>query len=72
MVVLTGPADGGQAGEAGPRGADYVRHLVRIVRALPEAPGEPPRLYVVARNAQRVVPKTCPTWSRRGCGAWCG
>ena len=33
-----------------------MRHLVRIARELPEIPGEPPRLYVVTRNAQTVLP----------------
>jgi polyketide synthase 5 len=33
-----------------------VRHLVRIARELTECSGEPPRLYVVTRNAQTVLP----------------
>ena len=37
------------------RGREYVRHLVRIARELPEIRGEPPRLYVVTRNAQTVL-----------------
>ncbi len=53
VVVLTGPPTGGSAGEAGLRGGDCVRHLVRITRELPEAPGEPPRLYVVAQQRSR-------------------
>jgi hypothetical protein len=36
-------------------GREYVQHLVRITRELPEIPGEPPRLYVVTRAAQAVV-----------------
>ncbi len=40
---------------AGLRGGEYVRHLVRIARELPEIPGEPPRLYVVTRKAQTVL-----------------
>ena len=36
-------------------GAEQVRHLVRIARELPEIPGEPPRLYVVTRDAQTVL-----------------
>ncbi len=34
---------------------EYVRHLVRIVRELPECPVDPPRLYVVTRGAQTVL-----------------
>ena len=37
------------------RGSEYVRHLVRIARELPEISGESPRLYVVTRNAQTVL-----------------
>ncbi len=37
------------------RGGEYVGHLVRIVRALSEAPFQPPRLYVVTRGAQTVL-----------------
>ena len=39
-----------------PRGREHVRHLVRIARELPELPAEPPRLYVVTRAAQAVLP----------------
>ncbi len=38
------------------RGGEYVHHLVRIARELPEIPGESPRLYLVTRNAQTVLP----------------
>ena len=38
------------------RGREHVRHLVRIARELTECSGEPPRLYVVTRNAQTVLP----------------
>ena len=55
VVVLSGPA--GNAGSNVPvRGSEYVRHLVRITRELPEIIGESPRLYVVTRNAQTVLP----------------
>ena len=36
-------------------GGEYVRHLVRIARELPEVPGGAPRLYLVTRNAQPVL-----------------
>jgi polyketide synthase 5 len=65
VVVLTGPTNGPDS-EAGLRGGECVRHLVRISRELPEAPGEPPRLYVVARNAQRVVADDVPNLEQAG------
>jgi NADPH:quinone reductase-like Zn-dependent oxidoreductase/NAD(P)-dependent dehydrogenase (short-subunit alcohol dehydrogenase family)/acyl carrier protein len=40
--------------------------LVRIARELPEVPGEPPRLYVVARNAQSVVAEDIPNLEHAG------
>ena len=42
------------------QGGEYVQHLVRIARELPEVPGGAPRLYLATRNAQ-----TCAT-RRRG------
>ena len=48
------------------RGGEYVRHLVRIARELPEIPGEPPRLYVVTRNAQSVLPDDLPNLEQAG------
>ncbi len=37
------------------RGGEYVKHVVRIARELPEIAGQPPRLYVLTRNAQTVL-----------------
>lgn len=54
-VVLTGPKNGNPDDECATRGAEYVQHLVRLTRELADAPGEPPRLYVVTRNAQTVL-----------------
>jgi NADPH:quinone reductase-like Zn-dependent oxidoreductase/NAD(P)-dependent dehydrogenase (short-subunit alcohol dehydrogenase family)/acyl carrier protein len=65
-VVVTGTPNGSPDWEAGRRGGDCVRHLVRIARELPEAPGEPPRLYVVARNAQSVVADDVPNLEQAG------
>ena len=56
MVILTGPKNGDPDEECALRGEDYVRHLVRIAREITEIDGEPPRLYVVTRNAQTVLP----------------
>jgi polyketide synthase 5 len=55
VVVLTGPSDGDADEQCAVRGGEYVRHLVRIVRELPDIPVEPPRLYIVTRGAQPVL-----------------
>lgn len=54
VVVVN--AAGGAGDDAPVQGAEHVRHLVRIARELPEVPGEPPRLFVLTRNAQTVLP----------------
>ncbi|MCV6974057.1 type I polyketide synthase [Mycobacterium bourgelatii] len=54
VVVLTAPKSGTDE-EAAARGREYVEHLVRIARELPEILGHTPRLYVVTRDAQRVL-----------------
>ena len=69
VVVLAGPPDGesddkNQASAA--RGGDYVAHVVRIARELSEVDGASPRLYVVTRNAQHVVPEDCPNLEQGG------
>ena len=55
VVILTGPRNGDADDQSPLLGREYVQHLVRITRELPEIPGELPRLYVVTRNAQTVV-----------------
>nr|WP_255503193.1 type I polyketide synthase [Mycolicibacterium sp. CR10] len=55
VVVLAGPPSGAAEDQAPLRGREYVRHLVRIIRELPETRDEHLRLYVVTRNAQTVV-----------------
>jgi acyl transferase domain-containing protein/acyl carrier protein len=55
VVVVTGPRNGSLDDELAVRGGEYVRHVVRIVRELPDAPGEP-RLYLVTSDAQTVLP----------------
>ncbi len=54
LVILTGPK-GGSPGDCAMLAGEYVRHLVRIVRELPECPVDPPRLHVVTRGAQTVL-----------------
>ena len=55
VVVLTAPQNGNPEKESALRGGEYVHHLVRIARELPDIAGEPARLYVLTRNAQSVV-----------------
>jgi polyketide synthase 5 len=55
VVILTGPKNGGPDDQSAVLGREYVQHLVRITRELAEVPGEPPRLYLVTRNAQTVL-----------------
>ncbi len=55
VVVLTGPENGNRDEECAVLGGEYVQHVVRIVRELPDIVGLSPRLYVVSRNAQLVL-----------------
>jgi polyketide synthase 5 len=64
VVILTGPKNPDE--ESGLRGEQYVRHLVRIARELPDIPGESPRLYVVTRKAQAVVGADQPNLEQAG------
>jgi polyketide synthase 5 len=66
VVVVPDGSDGGAVGDATIQGGDHVRHLVRITRELPEAPGEPPRLYVVTRGIQSVVAQDIPSLEHAG------
>ena len=56
LVVLPGIRNGDTDEQCLTGGREQVRHLVRIARELPETPGQPPRLYVVTRYAQTVLP----------------
>jgi polyketide synthase 5 len=55
VIVVTSPQDGAADAQSPLKGGDLVRHLVRVARELPDIPGEPPRLFVVTRNAQTVT-----------------
>ncbi|NKZ09821.1 type I polyketide synthase [Mycolicibacterium septicum DSM 44393] len=55
VLVVTAPRNAVTDEQSGIRGGDTVRHLVHIVRELPEVHGEPPRLHVLTRNAQTVL-----------------
>ncbi|MCW2513518.1 MAG: acyl transferase domain protein, partial [Mycobacterium sp.] len=47
-------------------GAEHVRHLVRIAKVLPDVAGEPPRLFVLTRGAQTVLPAEVPNLAQGG------
>jgi len=65
VVVLTDHNDG--ADDQSPvRGADFVHHVVRITRELPEIMGQTPRLCVVTRNAQVVLSDDQPNLEQGG------
>jgi polyketide synthase 5 len=66
VVVLTGPKNGNPDEESAVEGGDYVHHLVRITRELPEISGQSPRLYVVTRNAQTVLSDDRPNLEQGG------
>lgn len=55
VAILTGPKNGDAEDQSPRLGREYVQHLVRIARELPEIPGEPPRLYVLTHKAQTVL-----------------
>ncbi|GFG64695.1 mycocerosic acid synthase-like polyketide synthase [Mycobacterium kubicae] len=54
VVLITAPQHSADR-EAADRGGQYVEHVVRIARELPELLGSPPRLYALTRNAQTVL-----------------
>nr|WP_083562268.1 type I polyketide synthase [Mycobacterium malmoense] len=66
VVVLTEPKNGNPDDESAVRGGNYVRHAVRISRELAEIPGQSPRLYVVTRNAQKVLSEDRPDLDQGG------
>lgn len=66
LVILTGPKNGDPDERLGLLGRDYAQHLIRIARELADLPGEPPRLYVVTRNAQTVLSSDVPNLEQAG------
>jgi polyketide synthase 5 len=66
MVVVTGPKNGDPDGQCASRGGDYVQHLVRIIRGLPESSSGSTRLVVVTNNAQTVIPGDRPNLEQAG------
>ncbi|MGN6335756.1 sulfolipid-1 biosynthesis phthioceranic/hydroxyphthioceranic acid synthase [Mycobacterium sp.] len=66
VVILTGPKNGDAEDQSPLLGRQYVQHLVRITRELPDIPGEPPRVYVVTRAAQMVLAGDRPNLEQAG------
>ncbi|MEB4212252.1 sulfolipid-1 biosynthesis phthioceranic/hydroxyphthioceranic acid synthase [Mycobacterium sp. 94-17] len=66
VVILTGPQNGDTDEQSPLLGRDYVQHLVRITRGLPDIPGEPPRLFAVTRTAQTVLAGDRPNLTQAG------
>ena len=66
VVVIAGPKNGDADGESAARGGEYVRHMVRIIRELPNIEGPSPRLYVITGNAQKVLPDDAPNLDQGG------
>ncbi|MCV7090992.1 sulfolipid-1 biosynthesis phthioceranic/hydroxyphthioceranic acid synthase [Mycobacterium interjectum] len=66
-LVIVCPPPAGELDEQGLlRGREQVRHLVRMTRELPELSAQPPRLYVVTRQAQIVLPDDQPNLVQAG------
>lgn len=66
-VVIVCPPAAGEPDERGLlRGRELVRQVVRMTRELPELSAEPPRLYVVTRRAQIVLPDDRPNLEQAG------
>jgi acyl transferase domain-containing protein/NAD(P)-dependent dehydrogenase (short-subunit alcohol dehydrogenase family)/acyl carrier protein len=57
VVIVAPPADGEPNEGCLTRGRELVRDVVRITRELADTDGQPPRLYVITRNAQAVTPQ---------------
>ncbi len=66
VVVVSAPRNGCPKEQLAQRGGEQVAHLVKIVRELPDVAGDPPRLYVVTRDAQTVITGERPNLEQAG------
>ncbi len=66
VVALFGPSGRDEGEGCLVAGRENVRHLVRMVRELTELPGDPPRLYVLTRGAQKVLSGDQPDLGQAG------
>ena len=66
-VVIVCPPPAGEPDEQGLlQGREQVRHVVRMIRELPELSAQPPRLYVLTRRAQIVLADDDPNLAQAG------
>jgi acyl transferase domain-containing protein/acyl carrier protein len=66
-LVIVCPSPAGEPDERGLlQGREQVRHVVRMIRELPEMSARPPRLYVVTRRAQIVLDDDRPNLVQAG------
>ena len=66
-VVIVCPPSVGEPDEQGLlQGREQVRHVLHMIRDLPEMSAKPPRLYVVTRRAQIVLPDDRPNLVQAG------
>jgi acyl transferase domain-containing protein/acyl carrier protein len=66
-VVIVCPPPAGRPDEQGLlQGREQVRHVVRMIRELPELSAQPPRLYVLTRRAQIVLGDDDPNLVQAG------
>ncbi len=66
IVVVSAPRNGCPPEQLVFRGAEHVRHMVRITRELVDADVEATRLYVVTRSAQTVLVGDRPNLEQAG------
>lgn len=57
VLFVTAPPAGGADGASARTGRQYVGELVEIARVLADMEGEPPRLFLLTRNAATVHPE---------------
>ncbi|OBA59293.1 polyketide synthase [Mycobacterium sp. 1100029.7] len=66
VVIVCPPPSGGHDEQGLLAGREQVRHVVRMIRELPEMSAEPPRLYVLTRRAQIVQADDDPNLVQAG------
>lgn len=66
VVVIADAHTGGSDDHLAQRGVEQVHHLVRITRELPDAASQTPRLYVITRQSQSVLPDERPNLNQAG------
>jgi polyketide synthase 5 len=65
-VVVTASPNDNEVQQCAQRGREHVQQLLRIARELSGVAGQPPRMYVVTRNAQTVLADDCANLEQGG------